>query len=75
MYLHCHFICVSVFSLQAVQAVGAACSVVVKLMDLDPQGRWFDPWCDHDKICTAVGPLSVALNGPHCSRGYVSCLV
>ena len=37
-------------------------SVVVKLLDLDPQGRWFDPWCGHDKICTAVGPLSKALN-------------
>ena len=24
--------------------------------------RWFDPWCGHDKICTAVGPLSKALN-------------
>ena len=51
---------------------GAACSVVVKLMDLDPQGRWFDPWWGQDKICPAVGPLSKA---PHCSRGYVSCLV
>ena len=29
---------------------------------LDPQGRWFDPWCGHDKICTAVVPLSKALN-------------
>ena len=41
---------------------GSACSVVVKLMDLDPQGQWFDPWCGHDKIRTAVGPLSKALN-------------
>ena len=40
----------------------AACSVVLKLLDLDPQGRWFDLWCGHDKICTAVGPLSKALN-------------
>ena len=32
--------------------------VVVKLLDLDPQGRRFDPWCGHDKICTAVGHLS-----------------
>ena len=31
--------------------------VVVKLIDLDPQGRWFDPWCGHDEICTAVGAL------------------
>ena len=23
---------------------GAACSVAVKLLDLDPQGRWLDPW-------------------------------
>ena len=38
----------------------AACSVAVKLLDLDPQGRWFDPWCGHDKICTAVGPSSKA---------------
>ena len=40
----------------------AACSVVVKLLDLDPQGRWFGPWCGRDKICAAVGPLSKALN-------------
>ena len=40
----------------------SACSVVVKLLDLDPQGRWFDPWGGHDKICTAVGPLGKALN-------------
>ena len=39
-----------------------ACSIVVKLMDLDPQGHWFDPWCGQDKICTAVGLLSEALN-------------
>ena len=24
--------------------LGAACRMVVKLLDLDPQGRWFDPW-------------------------------
>ena len=42
--------------------MGAACSVVVKLLDLDPQEQWFDPWCGHDKICKAVGPLSKALN-------------
>ena len=41
---------------------GAACGVVVKLLDLDPQGWWFDPWCGHNTICTAVGPLSKALN-------------
>ena len=28
----------------------------------DPQGRWFDPWCGQEKICTAVGPLSKAIN-------------
>ena len=39
-----------------------ACSVGVKLLDLHPQGRWFDPRCGHDKICTAVGPLSKAPN-------------
>ena len=26
-----------------VRKCGAACSVVVKLLDLDPQGQWFDP--------------------------------
>ena len=41
---------------------GAACSVAVKLRDLDPQGRWFDPRCGQDKIRAAVGPLSKALN-------------
>ena len=40
--------------LQKVLHPGAACSVAVKLLDLDPQGRWFDP--------PAVGPLSKALN-------------
>ena len=39
-----------------------ACSVAVKPLDLDPQGRWFDPRCGHDKIRTAVGLLSKALN-------------
>ena len=55
------------------QGSQAASSVVVKLLDLDPQGRWFDPWCGHDKICGAVGPLRPLT--PHCSRRYVSCLV
>ena len=50
---------------------GGACSVVVKVMDLDPQGRWFDPRCGHDKICTAVGPLSKALN-PTLLQGVLS---
>ena len=45
-----------------ISTIGAACSIVVKLLDLDPQGRSFDPWCFHNKICTAVGPLSKALN-------------
>ena len=39
----------------------AACSVVAKLLDLDLQGRWLNPWCGHSKISTAVGPLSKAL--------------
>ena len=39
-----------------------SCSVVIKLLDLDSQGRWFDPCCGHDKICTAVGALSRAHN-------------
>ena len=47
---------------------------MVKLLDLDPQSQWFDPWCSHDKICTAVGPFSKALN-PTLLQGYVSCLV
>ena len=38
----------------------AAWSIVVKLLDLDPQGRWFDSRCSHYVICTAVGPLSKA---------------
>ena len=42
-------------------SVWAACSIVGKLLDLDLQGRWFDLQCG-DKICTAVGPLSKALN-------------
>ena len=35
---------------------------MVKVLDLELQGRWFNPWCGHDKICTAVGPLSKAFN-------------
>ena len=48
---------------------GAACSIVVKV--LDPQDRWFDLWCGHDKICTAIGPLSKALN-PIFLQGEIS---
>ena len=54
--------------------VGAACSVVVKLLDLDPQGRWFDPWCGHDKMIRSaqlLGPLSKALN-PSIAAGGMS---
>ena len=40
------------------QVYRAACSVVGNLLDLDPQGRWFDPWCGHDKICTAAQLLT-----------------
>ena len=47
------------------------CSVVAQILDLNPQGRWFDPWSRHDKICTAVGPLSKALY-PHIAPGGVS---
>ena len=36
--------------------------LVIGPLSLDLQGRWFDPWCGHDKISTAVGPLSKALN-------------
>ena len=32
----------------------AACSIVVKVLDLDTQGWWVNPWCGHDKICTAA---------------------
>ena len=41
---------------------GVARSVAVKLLDWEPQGRRFNPWCGHDKIRTAVRPLSKALN-------------
>ena len=47
---------------QTVNCDGTACSIVVKVLDLHLQGRWFDPWCGHDKICTAVGLLRKALN-------------
>ena len=50
------------YSLNVIWEQEAACSVVVKLLDLGPQGRSFDPWWGHDKICSAVGPLSNALN-------------
>ena len=52
----------AVRAVRSVQRRKAACSLAVKLMGLDPQGRWFDPWCGRDKICTAVGPLRKALN-------------
>ena len=41
---------------------GGACSVVVKLLDFDPQGQWLDPGSGRSKICAAVGPLSQTLN-------------
>ena len=56
---------------KTVKLVWAACSVVVKLTDLDLQGRWFNPWCGQDKISTAVGPLSKALN-PTLLQGVMS---
>ena len=37
---------------------GAACSVAVKPLDLDPQGRWFDPRCGHAEMRQLLGPLS-----------------
>ena len=46
----------------------------IKLRDLDLQVRWFDPWCGHNKICTAVGPSSKALN-PTLLRGGGGCLL
>ena len=49
--------------------------IVVKLLDLDPQGLLFGPWCGHSKICTAVGPLSKALNPTLLQGGDVYCLV
>ena len=52
---------------------GTACSVAVKLLDLDPRCRWFDPWCGHDKICTAVGPLSKALNPTLLLISLINC--
>ena len=56
---------------------GAACSLALKLLHLDTQGGRFNPWCGHDKIRTAVGPSSEALN-PTSLRGgggIVACLV
>ena len=50
-------------------------NVVVKLLDLDPQGQWFDPWSGPDKICTAVKPLSKALNPTLLRGGNVSSTV
>ena len=52
----------SLFSLNLKVLTGAARSVVIKLLDLYPQGWWFIPWCGRDKIRTTVGPLSKALN-------------
>ena len=51
---------------------GAACSIVVKLMDLDPQGWWFDPWWGQDAQLLGLWARPLT---PHCSRGYVSCVV
>ena len=31
------------------RAYRAACSVVVKALALDLQGRWFVPWCGHSR--------------------------
>ena len=40
----------------------ATCSVVVKLMDLDPQGRWSFPGAATIRYARLLGPLSKALN-------------
>ena len=31
-------------------------SVVVKLLNLDPQGRWFDPWWGTIRSAQLLGP-------------------
>ena len=69
------FICSATGLYMCLCAAELVCTiVVVKLLDLDPQGWWFDPWCGHDKICTAVGSLSKALN-PTLLQGVRSVLV
>ena len=49
-----------------------ATSLSCQLLDLDPQGRRFGGRCSHDKICTAVGPLSEALN-PALLLSLINC--
>ena len=61
-YIQCSHTNGLIYEVQLYIMYGAACSVAVKLLDLDPHGRWFDSWCGHYEIHTAVGPLSKALN-------------
>lgn len=58
--------------------VGAACRFVATLHDWDPDVLCIKPHFSHNKICTAVGPLSKALNPvlfinrEHCSSYIMS---
>ena len=51
--------------------LGAAYHLVAKLFDWDPEGWWFEPQCNNNKIRAVVGPLSKALN-PTLLQGGVS---
>ena len=62
--------------MRCVALVMAARSVAVKLLDLDPQGRRFDPRCGHDEIHTAVGALEqgpTLLQGVCLLLGLINC--
>ena len=56
-------------------AKSAMAFLKVKLLDLDPQGRRFDPRCGHDEICAAVGAPWARPLTPHCPGWYASRLV
>ena len=53
---------------------GAARSPAVKLRDLDPQGRRFDPWCGHVEICTLSKALDpTLLQGVRLPLNLINC--
>ena len=75
MHIQCKYGCGPIYKKGCNSDLRGNRGIVVLLLDLDPQGRWFDSRCGHDKKpAQLLGPWARPLT-PHCSRGYVSCLV
>ena len=48
-------------------------TLVAKVCDWDPEGCWFKPWCSHNMISAAVGPLTTLLQGDWLLPRLINC--